>query len=76
VLDDILHGLVEEEMSVAEIAAGGHDLALVQRIEHLLYVNEFKRRQSPPGVKLTKRAFGLGRKYPITSGYRDQTGRT
>jgi NAD+ synthase len=74
VLDDILHGLVEDEASVAEVAARGFDIDLVRRIEKLLYVAEFKRRQSPPGPKLTKRAFGIGRRYPITSGYRDTSG--
>ncbi|HUV33194.1 MAG TPA: NAD(+) synthase, partial [Devosiaceae bacterium] len=71
VLDAILHGLVEDEASVAEIASRGHDVALVKKIEHMLYRAEYKRRQSAPGVKLTPRAFGLGRKYPITSGFRD-----
>ena len=75
VLDDILHGLVEDEVSVAEVAARGFDIDLVRRIEKILYAAEFKRRQSPPGPKLTKRAFGMGRRYPITSGYRDTSGR-
>ncbi|MDB5562802.1 MAG: synthetase [Hyphomicrobiales bacterium] len=74
VLDAILEGLVEQELSVAEIVAGGFDLALVKRIERLLYIAEFKRRQAAPGVKLSSKAFGLGRKYPITNGYRDESG--
>jgi NAD+ synthase len=76
ILDEILHGLVEAELSVAEIVAKGagrFDLALVKRIEKLLYIAEYKRRQSAPGVKITRKAFGLGRRYPITSGYRDDT---
>ncbi|MDF2799945.1 MAG: synthase, partial [Devosia sp.] len=62
------------ELSIAEVAAKGHDLALVQRIDRLITIAEYKRRQSPPGPKLTWRAFGMGRRYPITNGYRDRTG--
>jgi NAD+ synthase len=72
VLDDILECLVEEEMAVAEIVARGHAEALVRRIEHLLYVAEYKRRQSAPGVKLTSRYFGRDRRYPITNRFRDR----
>jgi len=71
-LDDILECLVEEEMSVAEIAGRGHDRALIHRIEHLLYIAEYKRRQAPPGVKITSRNFGRDRRYPITNGFRDR----
>jgi NAD+ synthase len=74
VLDAILEAMVEEEKSVAEIVAAGFDRTLVKRIEKLLNIAEYKRRQSAPGVKLTRKAFGLGRKYPITNGYRDETG--
>ena len=74
VLDAILEGLVEEELSIREIVAKGFDLATVKRIEKLLYIAEFKRRQAAPGVKMTKKALGLGRKYPITNGYRDESG--
>ncbi|HEY4203348.1 MAG TPA: NAD+ synthase [Devosiaceae bacterium] len=73
VLDAILEGFVEEELSVKEIVARGFDLATVKRIEKLLYIAEYKRRQSAPGVKLTAKALGLGRKYPITNGYRDES---
>ena len=72
VLDDILEGLVELEQPVAEIVARGHDAALVKRIQHLLYVAEYKRRQSAPGVKITRKNFGRDRRYPITNGWRDQ----
>ena len=71
VLDAIIHALVEEELSLAEIVAQGHDPDLVRRIERLIYLAEFKRRQAAPGPKLTPKAFGIGRKSPITSGYRD-----
>lgn len=73
VLDDILRSIVEDEMSLGEVVARGHDPALVKRVERLLNIAEYKRRQSAPGPKLTPRAFGLGRKYPITNGYKDFT---
>jgi len=56
---------------VAEIVARGHDVALVKRNQHLLYVAEYKRRQSAPGVKITRRNFGWDRRYPITNGWQD-----
>tara|TARA_B100001939_G_scaffold345686_1_gene362831 strand:- start:26758 stop:28440 length:1683 start_codon:yes stop_codon:yes gene_type:complete len=71
VLDDILACLVEKEMAFHEIVEKGHDAETVARIEHLLYVAEYKRRQSPPGVKITRRSFGRERRYPITNGYRN-----
>ncbi len=73
VLDAIIKGLVEDELSVAEIEQLGFERELVKRIEWLLYVAEYKRKQAAPGVKLTKKAFGIGRKYPITNGYRDKS---
>jgi len=73
VLDDILTCLVEEEMALGDIVKRGHDAALVKRIERLLNIAEYKRRQSAPGPKLTPRAFGQGRRYPITNGYKDMT---
>ncbi len=72
VLDDILECLVEKEMHVADIVARGHELAVVQRIEHLLSIAEYKRRQSAPGVKVTRRNFGRDRRYPITNRFRDR----
>lgn len=72
VLDDILHCLVEEEMSVRDIVDRGHDRDLVKRVEHLLYISEYKRRQAAPGVKVTTRNFGRDRRYPIVNGFRDQ----
>jgi NAD+ synthase len=71
VLDDILEGLVEREQTLAEIVARGHDPALVKRIQHMLYIAEYKRRQAAPGVKITRRNFGRDRRYPITNGFRD-----
>ena len=70
-LDDILECLVENEMGVDEIVARGHDRATVTRIEHLLYIAEYKRRQAAPGVKITKKNFGRDRRYPITNRFRD-----
>ena len=72
VLDDILECLVESEMAVQDIVNRGHDRALVQRVEHLLYVAEYKRRQAPPGPKVTRVNFGRDRRYPITNGWRDR----
>ncbi|MBS7702610.1 NAD+ synthase [Chelatococcus asaccharovorans] len=71
VLDDILVGLVEEELRVAEIVARGHDRATVNKVERLLYLAEYKRRQAPPGVKVTAKNFGRDRRYPITNRFRD-----
>jgi NAD+ synthase len=71
VLDAILERLVEREMGVREIVAEGYEEATVRRVEHLLYVAEFKRRQAAPGVKVTMRNFGRDRRYPITNGFRD-----
>ena len=70
VLDKMLHALVEEELSVDEVVARGFDRAEVTRIERLLYIAEYKRRQAPPGVKLGTRNFGRDRRYPITNAFR------
>ncbi|WP_319413983.1 NAD+ synthase [uncultured Cohaesibacter sp.] len=72
VLDDILECLVEREMGIDEIVERGHGAELVRRIEHLLYIAEYKRRQSAPGVKLSDKNFGRDRRYPITNGFRDR----
>jgi len=73
VLDAILDGLVDREASVADLVAAGFDAATVKRIEHLLYLAEYKRYQSPPGTRLTARAFGTDRRYPIVNRFRDLT---
>jgi NAD+ synthase len=72
-LDDILSGLVEEELPVADIVKRGHAEALVRRVQHMLYVAEYKRRQAAPGVKITRRNFGRDRRYPIVNGFRDRS---
>ncbi|MBV1795947.1 NAD+ synthase [Siccirubricoccus sp. G192] len=69
VLDAILEGLVEGEKSVDALVAEGHERALVLRIWRMLDRAEYKRRQAPPGVKISPRAFGHDRRYPITNGY-------
>ena len=73
VLDDILECLVEEEMGVDAIVRKGHDRETVERIEHLLYIAEYKRRQAAPGVKITRKNFGRDRRYPITNRFRDRS---
>ncbi len=70
VLDPILRGLIEDELSVDEIVARGFPRETVIGIERLLYLAEYKRRQSPPGVKLGSRNFGRDRRYPITNAFR------
>jgi NAD+ synthase len=72
ILDDILEQLVELERPISEIVARGHDLATIRRVEHLLCIAEYKRRQSAPGVKITRRNFGRDRRYPITNAFRDR----
>ena len=70
VLDDVLRGLVEEERSTEELAARGHAAETAARIWRMLDIAEYKRRQAPPGIKLTLRSFGKDRRYPITNRYR------
>jgi NAD+ synthase len=70
-LDAILQGLIEEERSVGEIVARGFARETVTRVQRLLYSAEYKRRQAPPGVKITRRSFGRDRRYPLTNGFRE-----
>ena len=70
VLDDILKCLIEGEESVDAIVARGHDRELVNRVWRMLELAEYKRRQACPGVKITRRAFGKDRRYPITNAFR------
>ena len=69
VLDDILISLIEGESAVDEIVAKGHDPETVRQVWHMLDRAEYKRRQAPPGVKISSRAFGRDRRYPITNGF-------
>jgi NAD+ synthase len=71
ILDGILKCLVEQEMSFDDTVAKGFDPATVKRVEQLLYISEYKRRQAPPGVKISSRNFGRDRRYPITNAFRD-----
>ncbi|WP_095590274.1 NAD+ synthase [Actibacterium ureilyticum] len=72
-LDRILEMLVDFEASVAEVVAEGFDRDVVKRVEHLLYISEYKRFQSAPGTRLTPGAFWLDRRYPIVNRWRDPT---
>ena len=71
VLDDILVSLVEHEMPLADVIARGHDPEVVRKVERLLYIAEYKRRQAAPGVKISSRNFGRDRRYPITNRFRE-----
>lgn len=71
VLDAILEMYVERDMAPADIVAAGYDDELVRRTVTMIDRNEYKRRQAPPGVRISKRAFGRDRRYPITSGFRN-----
>ena len=74
VLDGILERLVEKEMRLADIIAEGFDADVVRKVERLLYLAEYKRRQSAPGVKVTAKNFGRDRRYPIVNRFRDSGG--
>lgn len=69
-LDAILEGLIERDLGVVDLSAEGFDEATVTRVNRLLNIAEYKRRQSAPGPKITTRAFGRERRYPITNGYK------
>ena len=68
-LDPILEAFIEEDLSVMEIVKRGYDKILVTRILEMVKRNEYKRRQAPPGIRISNRAFGRDWRYPITSGY-------
>jgi NAD+ synthase len=71
-LDAILKGLIEEEQSVDELGATVAPREIVSRVQQMLYVAEYKRRQAPPGVKVSHRSFGRDRRYPITNRFRER----
>ncbi len=71
-LDGILQGLVEREEPAATIAAKGYPIETVRRVQHMLYLAEYKRRQAPPGVKISRRNLSRDRRYPITNAFRDR----
>ena len=72
-LNQILEGLVEYELSTNELEKKGFSRDEIKKVENLLYVSEYKRRQSAPGVKISLRNFGRDRRYPITNKYRDKS---
>ncbi len=72
-LDKILEGLVEYELSTKELEEKGFALESIKKVENLLYISEYKRRQSAPGVKISLRNFGRDRRYPITNKFRDKS---
>ena len=72
-LDAILEGLNEKDLSIDDVVAEGHDRALVLRVWRMLLGAEYKRRQAPPGVKITGRSFGRDRRYPIVNAFRGRT---
>lgn len=69
ILDPILEAFIEKDLSPAEISASGFDAEVVSRVTRMVVRNEHKRRQAPPGVRISRRAFGRDRRYPITSGF-------
>ncbi|MHB1228832.1 MAG: NAD+ synthase [Halothiobacillus sp.] len=69
ILDAIITAFVEEDQSVADMVATGLDETVVRRIVRLILINEYKRRQAPPGIRISRRAFGRDRRYPISSGF-------
>ncbi len=71
ILDDILDGLVERQLSPADLVARGHAAETVRKVDRLLAIAEYKRRQAAPGVKVSRRSFGRERRYPITNGFRE-----
>lgn len=71
VLDPLLERYIEQDQSIEQIIAAGFEAAVVKRVAGLVEQNEYKRRQAPPGIKITQRAFGRDRRYPITSGYQN-----
>ena len=69
ILDAILARYVEQDQSPDEIVAAGYERSVVERVTRLVDRNEYKRRQAPPGVKITRRAYGRDRRYPIVNGF-------
>jgi NAD+ synthase (glutamine-hydrolysing) len=73
ILDPILERYIEDDESVDDIVAAGFERAVVERVARLVGIAEYKRRQAPPGIKITTRAFGRDRRMPITNGYRGRS---
>ena len=68
-LDPILERYIEQDQSIEQIVAAGFDAGVVARVARMVDRNEYKRRQAPPGIRISRRAFGRDRRYPITSGF-------
>jgi NAD+ synthetase len=73
VLDTVVERYMERDMSPEQIAGMGYDLGAVRQVVRLIQMNEYKRRQAPPGVRITPRSFGKDWRYPLTSGFRPYT---
>jgi NAD+ synthetase len=73
VLDAVVDRYMERDMSPEQIAGMGYDLRAVRQVVRLVQLNEYKRRQAPPGVRITPRGFGKDWRYPITSGFRPKS---
>lgn len=73
VLDAVLEALIDHDQSIAEVVAMGFERSMVKRVEHLIYISEYKRFQSAPGARLTHKAFWLDRRYPIVNRWRDHS---
>ncbi len=72
VLDPILERYIEDDMGIRAIASDGHDLETAQQVARMVDSNEYKRRQGPPGIKITPKAFGRDRRLPMTNQYRER----
>jgi NAD+ synthase (glutamine-hydrolysing) len=72
-LDQILYHYIEQDWSIAEIVNAGFEEAVVRRAAAMVLINEYKRRQGAPGVRVTSKAFGRDRRYPITSGWHEES---
>ena len=71
VIDAIIERYMEQNETVAEVIAAGYSKAAVEQIVRLIRINEYKRRQSPPGPRITNRAFGRDWRYPLSNGFRE-----
>ena len=71
VIDGIIERYVEQNQSSAEVVAAGYSREAVEQIVRLIRINEYKRRQSPPGPRITNRAYGRDWRYPLSNGFRD-----
>ena len=73
ILDTILKDYLVEHQSIDSIVSKGHDRSLVEKLVRLMDLNEYKRRQAAPGLKVTSRAFGMGRRVPIAQRFREKS---